>query len=171
MVAREPQEAHVAKKQTTSEGAPKRAGKKKANAADAQSGDATVQVEGAGDAATDATVAPAADAKGVTLADLSAGYLKHLDETASPGTRMSYGLEMATALDELGAETLLSALTPERVLEFFVSERVTRTKTHVEKAPPTIAKTRRVLRQALVWAQETGLVEKAPVPEGSALPY
>jgi len=160
----------VAKKQSTN-AAPKGGGKKKAKAADVQSGEAAAQVEGASEAPAESTDAPAKAEGATTLADLSAGYLKHLDESASPGTRMSYGLEMATALDELGAETALAALTPERVLEFFVSERVTRTKTGVEKAPPTIAKTRRVLRQALVWAQETGLIEKAPLPENSALPY
>ena len=160
----------MAKKQST-KAAPKGGGKKKAKTADVQGGEAVTQVEGASEAPSETTDAAATNAKAVTLADLSAGYLTHLNETASPGTRMSYGLEMATALDELGAETLLSALTPERVLEFFVSERVTRTKTGVEKAPPTIAKTRRVLRQALVWAQETGLIEKAPLPENSALPY
>jgi hypothetical protein len=42
------------------------------------------------------------------------------------------------------------------------------TRTGVAKAAPTFKKTRRVLRLALVWAQEAGLVEKAPLPEDAA---
>jgi hypothetical protein len=59
-------------------------------------------------------------------------------------------------------------LTPARVLEFFTSDRVMRTRTGVEKARPTYLKTQRVLRLALVWAQDAGLIEKAPVPEDAA---
>jgi hypothetical protein len=43
-----------------------------------------------------------------------------------------------------------------------------RTKSGVEKAPPTFKKTRRVLRLALVWAQDAGLIETAPLPEDAA---
>jgi hypothetical protein len=53
-------------------------------------------------------------------------------------------------------------------LEYFTSDRVMKTRTGVEKAPPTFKKTRRVLRLALVWAQDAGLVEKAPLPEDAA---
>ena len=33
------------------------------------------------------------------------------------------------------------------------------------KAEPTVLKTRRVLRLALVWAQEQGWIAEAPIPE------
>ena len=42
---------------------------------------------------------------------------------------------------------------------------MTKTRTGVEKAKPTIDKSRRVLRMALVWAEAQGLVAKAPIPE------
>ena len=105
----------------------------------------------------------------VTLEDLAAKYLAHLEIAGkSNGTLFSYKLELVTALDELGRATKLADLTPTRVLEFFVSDRVMRTKSGVEKAPPTFKKTRRVLRLALVWAAESGLIEKAPLPEDAA---
>ena len=105
----------------------------------------------------------------ITLEDLCARYIQHLDEAGkSQGTLFSYRLELTTALDELGKETPLSALTPARVLEYFTSDRVMKTRTGVAKARPTFLKTQRVLRLALVWAQETGLVEKAPLPEDAA---
>jgi hypothetical protein len=54
------------------------------------------------------------------------------------------------------------------VLDYFVSVRVTKTRTGVLKANPTVDKTRRVLRLALQWAQETGLIAAAPLPELAA---
>jgi hypothetical protein len=105
----------------------------------------------------------------ITLEDLAGKYLLHLEDAGkSNGTLFSYKLELVTALDEIGRETKLSDLTPTRVLEFFVSDRVMKTRTGVAKAAPTYKKTRRVLRLALVWAQDAGLIERAPLPEDAA---
>jgi hypothetical protein len=105
----------------------------------------------------------------VTLEDVATRYLAHLEEVGkSQGTTFSYRLELTTALDELGRETKLAGLTPARVLEFFICDRVMKTKTGVAKARPTFLKTQRVLRLALVWAQDAGLIEKAPLPEDAA---
>lgn len=104
-----------------------------------------------------------------TLEQVCEGYLKNLEATGkSQGTLFSYRLELVVAMEELGAKTLLSELTSERVIAFFGCSRVMRTKTGVEKAPPTFMKTRRVLRQALVWAAEAGLIAAAPLPEDAA---
>lgn len=104
-----------------------------------------------------------------TLEALAECYLEHLaDIGKSQGTVLSYRMELVTALSELGRETLVAELTPDRVLEFFVSDRVTKTRTGVLKARVSVLKTQRVLRQALVWAAEKGLVEKAPLPEEAA---
>ena len=114
------------------------------------------------------TKKPATDAT-LTLEDLAAKYLQHLEESGkSNGTLFSYKLELITALEELGAKTLLADLTPTRVLEYFVSDRVTKTRAGVQKAKPTVDKCRRVLRMAVQWAQETGLVAEAPLPEQAA---
>ena len=105
----------------------------------------------------------------ITLEDLAARYLAHLEETGkSNGTLFSYKLELVTALEELGKDTKLADLTPTRVLEYFASDRVMKTRTGVAKARPTFLKTQRVLRLALVWVQSAGLVEKAPLPEDAA---
>jgi hypothetical protein len=108
-----------------------------------------------------------APAGGLTLAQLADGYLAHMAEAGkSPGTCFSYAMELKTAQAELGAETLVAAITPEQVQAFFDSPRVTTLKSGQPKAQPSIDKTRRVLRLALVWAAEQGLIGKAPLPEG-----
>ena len=68
----------------------------------------------------------------------------------------------------LGRGVAMFDLTPERVLQDFTCDRVMKTRTGVAKARPTFLKTQRVLRLALVWAQEAGLVAKAPLPEDAA---
>jgi hypothetical protein len=105
----------------------------------------------------------------ITLEDLAGKYLQHLEDAGkSAGTTFSYRLELILALDELGKDTKLADLSPTKVLDYFVSDRVTKTRSGVLKAKPTVDKTRRVLRLALVWAQEAKLVETAPLPEDAA---
>ncbi len=105
----------------------------------------------------------------LTLADLSERYLAHLAEGEwSGGTIASYTMELKTAMGEIGADTLVADLTPERVQEYFDCKRVTKLRSGKPKAKPSIDKTRRVLRLALVWAEERGIVEKAPLPEMAA---
>jgi len=82
-------------------------------------------------------------------------------QTGVPGT-----IFISTAMGGLGAQTLLSEITAERVQTYFDCKRVTKLKSGKAKAKPSIDKTRRVLRLALVWAEEAGLVAKAPIPEG-----
>jgi hypothetical protein len=109
-------------------------------------------------------------AKGdLTLSDLTGKYLAHMEtDGKSSGTVFSYRLELQTALANLGADTRLADLRPEQVLGFFGSEKVNKTRTGKPKSPLSIAKTQRVLRQALVWAAEKRLIEKAPLPENLA---
>jgi hypothetical protein len=112
---------------------------------------------------------PKAATADITLEALAAKYLAHMEEVGkSAGTTFSYRLELITALDVLGKDTLLSALTPTQVLEFNTSDRVMRTRTGVAKARPTFVKTQRVLRLALQWAQDSGLIDAAPLPEQAA---
>ena len=115
------------------------------------------------------TKKPKAVATDITLEDLAGKYLAHLEEVGkSNGTLFSYKLELVTALDEIGRETKLADLTPTRVLEYFTCDRVMKTRTGVAKARPTYLKTQRVLRLALQWAQDSGLIETAPLPEDAA---
>jgi hypothetical protein len=112
---------------------------------------------------------PKAATADITLEDLAARYLAHMEEIGkSNGTCFSYRLELLSALDELGKDTKLADVTPARVLEYFTCDRVMKTRTGVAKARPTFLKTQRALQLALVWAQDAGLVENAPLPEDAA---
>jgi hypothetical protein len=125
------------------------------------------------DGAAEAGAAPAEPKKkgrktkaDLSLQDLAERYVAHLEEEGkSAGTSASYGLELKTALAELGAETRLADLTPAQVVGYFASKRVLKKRNGKHKSPLSIAKTQRVLRLALVWAVEKKLIEKAPLPE------
>ena len=100
----------------------------------------------------------------ITLEALSKKYLDHLESQGkSAGTVFSYGMELKTAQAALGAETMVSDLTREQVAAFNESDRVTKLKSGKAKAEPSILKTRRVLRLALTWAEQAGLIERSPV--------
>jgi hypothetical protein len=101
-----------------------------------------------------------------TLADVASGYLAHMEsEGKSDGTISSYRMELKTAATELGEDTPIADITPEKVHAFFTCKRVTKLRSGKNKAKPSVDKTRRVLRLALVWAEERGIVAKAPLPE------
>jgi hypothetical protein len=100
-----------------------------------------------------------------TLADIAAGYLANMEtEGKSDGTISSYRMEPKTAAAELGEDTAVADITPEKVQAFFESKRVTKLRSGKNKAKPSIDKTRRVLRLALCWAAERGILAKAPLP-------
>lgn len=100
-----------------------------------------------------------------TMQALSDGYIASLrDAGKSLGTQFSYSIDIAVAVRHFGAETEVSTLTSRKVQNFFESDAVTKTRTGNEKAKPGIDKTRRVLRLALVWAAEQGLIAEAPIP-------
>ena len=104
-----------------------------------------------------------------TLADLAAAYEVQMESDGkSVGTIASYGMELRLAQDEIGAETPLADLTTEQVEKFFNSKRVTKLRSGKNKSQLSIDKTRRVLRLALVWAADRGIIAKAPIPEVEA---
>jgi hypothetical protein len=100
---------------------------------------------------------------------LAAAYLDHLRLAGkSMATQFSYSMDLGIAKRELGAETLIADLTPERVAAFFESPAVTTRKNGRPKTQVTIDKTRRVLRMALTWAEEEGRIAEAPLPTTAA---
>lgn len=111
-------------------------------------------------------------AESITLAELATRYIAKLEQDGkSAGTTFSYLMELKLAQAELGVETLLSALSPAAIAAFNASERVTMLKSGRSKSPLSIDKTRRVLRQALAWAHENGLITEPLVdPRKDALP-
>jgi hypothetical protein len=101
-----------------------------------------------------------------TLADIAAGYLVSMEESGkSSGTIASYSMELRTAMTELGEATPVAEITVERVHDFFTSKRVTKLRSGKAKSQLSVDKTRRVLRLALVWAAERGIIATAPIPE------
>jgi hypothetical protein len=101
-----------------------------------------------------------------TLGELAERYLAHLDEEGkSHGTLFSYAIELKTAQRELGAETLISSVTPQDVKLYFESAAVMKLKSGKPKAMPSYLKTQRVLRMALVWAEQQGWIDRAPIPD------
>ena len=121
----------------------------------------TTTTDGANEVAV--TTAPAA---GPTLQDACEAYLKHMDKTGkSSGTISSYTMELRLAQEELGEDTPLADLTPEKVASYFACRRVTKLKSGRAKSQLSIDKTCRVLRLALVHAADKGLIERAPLPE------
>ncbi|MCK6445775.1 MAG: hypothetical protein L6Q99_05230 [Planctomycetes bacterium] len=108
---------------------------------------------------------------GLTLGLLADAYAAEMEKQGkSPGTCASYLMELRVALDEIGADIPLREVTPERVGEFFASDRVNKLKSGRAKSPLSIAKTQRVLRLSLVFAEQQGWVEKAPLPEAKPEP-
>lgn len=108
---------------------------------------------------------PVGSAPLATVAELSELYLSHLEEIGkSPSTLFSYRMDLSIARNHFGEGKLISEITTDQVAEFFDSPVVTEKKTGKPKSEVTIKKTRRVLRMALAWAAEKGMIEKAPIP-------
>jgi hypothetical protein len=101
----------------------------------------------------------------MTLEQLAVAYVGQLEkDEKSAGTIFSYTQELRTALKELGAETKIASLTAKQVQTYFDCDRVTKLKTGKPKAQPSIDKTRRVLRLALVFAVQKKWLAEAPLP-------
>jgi len=110
-----------------------------------------------------------ANVTSATLADAAKGYLAQLESEGRSNTTIAgYTAELRLAAKHLGDDVLLCELTPAKVQAFFESPKVNKTRSGRKKAMPGVLKTRRVLRQALVWAQENGMVEAAPIPADEA---
>ena len=103
---------------------------------------------------------------GATLRDVAEGYLASMEQAGkSEGTLFSYRMELRLALEALGETTPVTKITVADVAGFFASDPVNKTRSGLPKSPLSVAKTQRVLRQALAHAVAEGLIEKAPLPE------
>lgn len=102
----------------------------------------------------------------ITLGELARRYVEHLAvEDKSPGTQFSYSQELRLACKELHEDAPIALLTVEDVRRFFTCDKVMKLRSGKPKAQPSIDKSRRVLRLALVWAAEKGWIPTAPIPE------
>jgi len=115
--------------------------------------------------AVDAEAASAAE-HAQSLAGLADAYAgKMLADGKTEGTIASYKAELALACKHIDGETPIAELTVDQVRAFFESKPVTKLRSGRSKSQLSIDKSRRVLRLALVWAAEQGLVKTAPLPE------
>jgi hypothetical protein len=64
-----------------------------------------------------------------------------------------------------GADRKLAAILPPHIGKFLKSDELLRLPSGTERAKPTVEKTVRVLRMFLVWAKETGRIDKLPLPK------
>ena len=104
-----------------------------------------------------------------TLAEVADGFVAHLEKRGkTASTITSYRADLGIALRHFGGDTRAGAITPKQIETFNASPAVTKTRAGKAKAKPGVDKTRRVLRLALVWAAESGLIPAAPIPETSA---
>jgi hypothetical protein len=80
----------------------------------------------------------------------------------TPSTISSYGNDLEIAYEHLGQDTAAGTITEKQIAAFNASKGVVKTRTGKPKAQPTILKTRRALRLALIWAEQKGLIKRAP---------
>lgn len=100
----------------------------------------------------------------LTLTETALAYLESLKAARkSESTISAYASDLDLATEVLGGETPIAAITPADVERFNTSEPVLRTKSGRDKATPTIERSRRVLRLALVFAEQQGAIEAAPI--------
>ena len=111
---------------------------------------------------------PARKATSPILADVADGFLAHLEKRGkTASTIASYRADLGIALRHFGPETKAAGITAKQVETFNASAAVTKTRAGKAKAKPGVDKTRRVLRLALVWAADAGLINKAPIPQSA----
>src|SRR5688572_32110907 len=100
-----------------------------------------------------------------TLTQTAVAYLESLRAAKkSESTVNSYAADLDLATEVLGAETPIAQLTIDDITRFNQSEPVLTTKSGRPKALPTVERSRRVLRLALVFAEQQGAIESAPIP-------
>jgi len=105
----------------------------------------------------------------IPLSDLSERYLHSMEMAGkSRGTVFSYSMELGAAQKELGADTPIAEITREDVIRFNEAPRVTTLKSGRPKSQLSIDKTRRVLRLALGFAVQTGLLVSSPAEDYEA---
>lgn len=105
-----------------------------------------------------------------TLHDAAQAYLEHLREQGKKeATVKTYAKDFEQIESFFGADRKLSAILPAHVGRFFKSDALLKLPSGKKRAKPTVDKTMRVLRMFLVWAKETGRIEKMPLPKDTPM--
>ena len=105
-----------------------------------------------------------------TLHDAAQAYLEHLQKQGKKKrTIFTYGKDLEQIEAFFGADRKLSAILPAHVGRFFKSDALLKLASGKKRAKPTVDKTMRVLRMFLVWAKETGRIDKLPLPKDTPM--
>lgn len=104
--------------------------------------------------------------KDCTLHEAAQAYLEHLRAQGKKDrTLYTYGKDFEQMEAFFGADRKLNTILPPHVGKFLKSDQLLRLPSGAERAKPTMDKTMRVLRMFLVWAKETGRLDKLPLPK------
>ena len=105
-----------------------------------------------------------------TLHEAGQAYLEHLkSQGKKERTVYTYGKDLQQIEAFFGADRKLTGILAPHVGKFLRSDALLKLASGKQRAKPTVDKTKRVLRMFLVWAHETGRIEKLPLPKGAAL--
>ncbi len=105
-----------------------------------------------------------------TLHEAAQAYLEHLKgEGRKERTLYTYGKDFEQIEAFFGADRKLKGILAPHVGKFFRSDALLKLPSGKERSQPTVEKTKRVLRMFLVWAHESGLIDKLPLPKGTAM--
>ncbi len=105
-----------------------------------------------------------------TLHEAAQAYLEHLKgEGKKERTLYTYGKDFKQIEAFFGASRKLTGILAPQVGKFFRSAALLKLPSGKERSRPTVEKTKRVLRMFLVWAHETGRIDKLPLPKGTAM--
>ena len=105
-----------------------------------------------------------------TLHEATQAYLEHLKgEGKKERTLYTYGKDLEQIEAFFGASRKLTGILAPRVGKFFRSDALLKLPSGKKRSQPTVEKTKRVLRMLLVWAHETGRIDKLPLPKGTPM--
>jgi len=100
-----------------------------------------------------------------TLGQAIAEYLEHLKEAGkSERTLYTYTQDAKQIVSFFGAERKLTSILTPHVGKFLKSDALLKLPNGSERAELTVRKTIRVLRMFFVWANDTGYIERVPLP-------
>ncbi|BBO77761.1 hypothetical protein DSCW_51780 [Desulfosarcina widdelii] len=105
-----------------------------------------------------------------TLHEAAEAYIEHLrSQGKTERTLYTYNKDLQQIEAFFGAERKLTSILVPHVGKFFKSDALLKMPNGKERAKPTVDKTKRVLRMFLIWAKETGRIDKLPLPKGTRM--
>jgi hypothetical protein len=104
--------------------------------------------------------------KDITLHEGAQAYIEHLRAQGKKDrTLYTYGRDLQQMEAFFGEDKKLKSILSPHVGKFLKSDELLRLPNGTERAKPTVEKTVRVLRMFLLWAKETGRIDKLPLPK------